>query len=70
MWYFTWLLGLGFALLCGLVNLLWLEARWAAAEDLRGPCASHLAHEKGRHRVSAFCLPGVRQGRRGARPLR
>lgn len=26
MWYFTWLLGLGFALLCGLVNLLWLEA--------------------------------------------
>ncbi|CAJ1808830.1 hypothetical protein OEJJJPPD_01112 [Aeromonas salmonicida] len=30
MWYFTWILGLGFALLCGLVNLLWLEARWAA----------------------------------------
>ncbi|MGN5152250.1 cytochrome bd-I oxidase subunit CydX [Aeromonas enteropelogenes] len=27
MWYFTWMLGLGFALLCGLVNLLWLEAR-------------------------------------------
>ncbi|MBP8189068.1 MAG: cytochrome bd oxidase small subunit, CydX/CbdX family, partial [Aeromonas sp.] len=21
MWYFTWILGLGFALLCGLVNL-------------------------------------------------
>ncbi|QFI54938.1 CydX/CbdX family cytochrome bd oxidase small subunit [Aeromonas simiae] len=30
MWYFTWFLGLGFALLVGLCNLLWLEARWAA----------------------------------------
>ncbi|MGQ4869616.1 cytochrome bd oxidase small subunit, CydX/CbdX family [Aeromonas caviae] len=37
MWYFTWLLGLGFALLCGQVNLLWLEARWAADEDLKEP---------------------------------
>ncbi|EOD54920.1 CydX/CbdX family cytochrome bd oxidase small subunit [Aeromonas molluscorum] len=35
MWYFTWILGLGFSLLCGLVNLLWLEARWAADEDLK-----------------------------------
>ncbi|HIC8862402.1 CydX/CbdX family cytochrome bd oxidase small subunit [Aeromonas hydrophila] len=35
MWYFTWILGLGFALMCGLVNLLWLEARWAADEDLK-----------------------------------
>ena len=34
--YFTWILGLGFALLRGLVNLLWLEARWAADEDLKG----------------------------------
>ena len=30
-------LGLGFALLCGLVNLLWLEARWATDEDLKEP---------------------------------
>ena len=37
MWYFTWILGLGFALLCGLVTLLWLEARWAADEDLKEP---------------------------------
>lgn len=58
MWYFTWLLGLGFALLCGLVNLLWLEARWAADEDLK-VLVSHLAHEKGRHRVSAFYLRHV-----------
>ena len=27
----------GFALLCGLVNLLWLEARWAADEDIKEP---------------------------------
>lgn len=32
MWYFTWILGLGFALLLGLCNLLWLEARWEADE--------------------------------------
>ncbi|WP_303805283.1 cytochrome bd-I oxidase subunit CydX [Aeromonas rivipollensis] len=30
-------MGLGFALLCGLVNLLLLEARWAADEDLKEP---------------------------------
>ncbi|MGL4918606.1 MAG: cytochrome bd-I oxidase subunit CydX [Aeromonas allosaccharophila] len=33
MWYFTWILGLGFALLLGLCNLLWLEARWQAADN-------------------------------------
>jgi cyd operon protein YbgT len=27
MWYFTWVLGLGFAVLLALVNALWLEAR-------------------------------------------
>lgn len=32
MWYFTWILGMGFALLLGLCNLLWLEARWEADE--------------------------------------
>lgn len=27
MWYFTWILGLGFAVLLAIVNALWLEAR-------------------------------------------
>ncbi|MDD2989493.1 MAG: cytochrome bd-I oxidase subunit CydX [Zoogloea sp.] len=27
MWYFTWVLGLGFAVLLALVNALWLEAQ-------------------------------------------
>lgn len=27
MWYFTWILGLGFAVLFALVNALWLEAQ-------------------------------------------
>lgn len=26
MWYFTWVLGLGFAVLLAIVNALWLEA--------------------------------------------
>ena len=27
MWYFTWMLGLGFAVLFAIVNALWLESR-------------------------------------------
>lgn len=27
MWYFTWMLGLGFAVLLAVVNALWLEAQ-------------------------------------------
>ncbi|WP_234086489.1 cytochrome bd-I oxidase subunit CydX [Azonexus sp. R2A61] len=27
MWYFTWVLGLGFAVLLAVVNALWLEAQ-------------------------------------------
>jgi cyd operon protein YbgT len=27
MWYFTWVLGLGFAVLLSVVNALWLEAQ-------------------------------------------
>ena len=27
MWYFTWVLGLGFAVLLTIVNALWLEAK-------------------------------------------
>lgn len=29
MWYFTWVLGLGFAVLFAVVNALWLEAQEA-----------------------------------------
>lgn len=32
MWYFAWILGLGFALLFALVNALWHEAREDAAK--------------------------------------
>lgn len=28
MWYFTWILGLGFAVLLAVVNALWLEAKY------------------------------------------
>lgn len=27
MWYFTWVLGLGFAVLFAVINVLWLESR-------------------------------------------
>ncbi len=32
MWYFTWILGLGFAVLLSIVNALWLEAQDEANE--------------------------------------
>jgi cytochrome bd-I ubiquinol oxidase subunit X len=32
MWYFTWILGLGFAVLLAIVNALWLEAQDEANE--------------------------------------
>lgn len=32
MWYFTWILGLGFAVLLAIVNALWLEAQDDADE--------------------------------------
>ncbi|MES1981909.1 MAG: cytochrome bd-I oxidase subunit CydX [Pseudomonadota bacterium] len=28
MWYFTWLLGLGFAVAAGIINAMWLEAAY------------------------------------------
>ena len=32
MWYFTWILGIGFAVLLAVVNALWLEAQDDANE--------------------------------------
>ncbi|GGP20630.1 cytochrome bd-I oxidase subunit CydX [Silvimonas iriomotensis] len=29
MWYFTWILGLGFALAAGIINVMWLESHHA-----------------------------------------
>lgn len=29
MWYFTWILGLGFALAAGIINVMWLETTYA-----------------------------------------
>lgn len=31
MWYFTWILGLGFAVIFALVNALWLESQMERA---------------------------------------
>lgn len=33
MWYFTWMLGIGFAVCCGIINVLWLEQNNRLAED-------------------------------------
>jgi len=35
MWYFTWMLGIGFAVLFAIVNALWLEAQENQQEDDR-----------------------------------
>ena len=32
MWYFTWILGLGFALAFGIINVMWLEASYMFGE--------------------------------------
>lgn len=32
MWYFTWILGVGFALAFGIINVMWLEASYAFGE--------------------------------------
>jgi cyd operon protein YbgT len=29
MWYFTWILGLGFALAAGVISVMWLETTYA-----------------------------------------
>jgi cyd operon protein YbgT len=29
MWYFTWILGIGFALSAAIINVMWLEANYA-----------------------------------------
>jgi cyd operon protein YbgT len=33
MWYFTWILGIGLAVLFGVVNVMWFEARGDSEED-------------------------------------
>ena len=33
MWYFTWVLGLGFAVLLAIVNAMWLEAQDDTGEN-------------------------------------
>ena len=37
MWYFAWLLGVGFAACCGIINVIWLEKddRFDEAEQER-----------------------------------
>lgn len=36
MWYFTWLLGIGFAVLLAILNALWAEHEAARQSTLRG----------------------------------
>ena len=36
MWYFTWVLGLGFAVLLAVLNALWFEMQDARDEEKRG----------------------------------
>jgi cyd operon protein YbgT len=33
MWYFTWILGVGFALACGIINVMWLEHELSFGEQ-------------------------------------
>ena len=33
MWYFTWILGVGFALACGIINVMWLEHELSFGKD-------------------------------------
>ena len=33
MWYFSWILGIGFALAFGIINVMWLEANNAVDAD-------------------------------------
>jgi cytochrome bd-I ubiquinol oxidase subunit X len=35
MWYFTWVLGLGFAVLFAVVNVLWLDSREVQEQEKR-----------------------------------
>ena len=35
MWYFTWMLGIGFAVLFAIVNAMWLEAQENRQKDER-----------------------------------
>ena len=58
MWYFTWILGLGFALLCGLVNLLGGEGRGAGKEDPKDP-SSPLKTRKPDTGGRPFCVREV-----------
>jgi cyd operon protein YbgT len=36
MWYFTWILGVGFALACGIINVMWLEHELSFGKDDSG----------------------------------
>ena len=40
MWYFAWVLGIGFAVLLAIMNAMWGENQSARAEADRGPSSS------------------------------
>lgn len=37
MWYFTWMLGIGFAVLMAILNVLWMENEDGRRNSLRAP---------------------------------
>jgi cyd operon protein YbgT len=47
MWYFTWVLGVGFALFLAILNALWLENAEARMAALRNPKQDNHEHDKG-----------------------
>jgi len=36
MWYFTWILGIGFALAAAIINVMWLESNYSFGERTEG----------------------------------
>lgn len=47
MWYFTWVLGVGFALFLAILNALWLENADARIAALRNPTRDSHEHDNG-----------------------
>lgn len=41
MWYFAWILGVGFAVLLGILNGMWLENNQNRLDSLKGTQSNH-----------------------------
>lgn len=38
MWYFSWILGVGFAMACGIINVMWLETEYFGKFEIEEAC--------------------------------